>query len=119
MGDSFAIDDAPFMFMMEVYPSREEKRGRVLAVTHVDGTGRPQTATKEAHPLYRRLIRAFEAETGVPRVLITSFNGNEPTVHRGEEAVDCFLRTDVDVLVWDGSWCGRSEREWGDRKEEA
>jgi carbamoyltransferase len=98
MGEWFeADDDVPFM--MKVYPIRPEKRAQVPAVTHVDGTGRPQTVTADAHPLYHRLIQAFEEETGVPMVLNTSFNENEPIVHRPEEAVDCFLRTDMDVLA--------------------
>ena len=59
----------------------------------------PVSPTADAHPLYHRLIRAFEEETGVPMVLNTSFNENEPIVHRPEEAVDCFLRTDMDVLA--------------------
>ncbi len=90
-------DDAPFM--MKVFAIRPERREAVPAVTHVDGTGRPQTVTREAYPLYHRLISAFEARTGVPMVLNTSFNENEPIVNRPEEAVDCFLRTDMDVLV--------------------
>lgn len=90
-------DDVPFM--MKVFEIRPEKRNRVPAVTHEDGTGRPQTVTRDAHPLYHRLISAFEQRTGVPMVLNTSFNENEPIVNRPEEAVDCFLRTDMDVLV--------------------
>lgn len=98
MGDWFeVVDDIPFM--MKVYPIRPEVRHEVPAVTHVDGTGRAQTVTAEAHPLYHRLIRAFEEETGVPMVLNTSFNENEPIVNCPEEALDCFLRTEMDVLA--------------------
>jgi len=102
MGEWFEVDD-DVPFMMKVYPIRPGKRDRVSAVTHVDGTGRPQTVTREAHPLYHRLISAFRERTGVPMVLNTSFNENEPIVHRPEEAVDTFLRTDMDVLVL-GPW---------------
>ncbi len=98
MADWFeADDDVPFM--MKVYPIRPERREEIPAVTHVDGTGRPQTVTREQNPLYYRLISAFHRRTGVPLVLNTSFNENEPIVNRPEEALDCFLRTDMDVLV--------------------
>lgn len=89
----------PDPFMLKVYPIRAEQRPRVPAVTHVDGTGRLQTVSERANPLYHRLIRAFEAETGVPMVLNTSFNENEPIVNTPEEALDCFLRTRMDRLV--------------------
>ncbi len=68
-------------------------------MTHVNGSGRLQTVTERPNPRYYRLIRAFERETGVPLVLNTSFNENEPVVCRPEEAMDCFLRTKMDVLV--------------------
>ena len=90
-------DDVPFM--MKVHPIRPERRDQVPAVTHVDGTGRPQTVTREQNPLYHALISAFYERTGVPMVLNTSFNENEPIVQRPEEALDCFLRTDMDVLA--------------------
>ncbi|MBI2095122.1 MAG: carbamoyltransferase [Candidatus Omnitrophica bacterium] len=86
-------------FMLQVYPIREEKRGEIPAVTHVNGSGRLQTVTREQNPRYYRLIEAFETLTGVPMVLNTSFNENEPIVCRPEEALDCFLRTRMDVLV--------------------
>jgi carbamoyltransferase len=91
--------DVPDPFMLKVYPIRPAKRPLIPAVTHVDGTGRLQTVSKRALPLYYRLIRAFEARTGVPMVLNTSFNENEPIVNRPEEALDCFLRTGMDCLV--------------------
>ncbi len=69
------------------------------APTHVDGTGRLQTVTREANPRYHALISAFRDLTGVPVVLNTSFNDNEPIVCRPEEAIDCFLRTQMDALV--------------------
>jgi carbamoyltransferase len=68
-------------------------------VTHVDGSGRMQTVNREANPVYWSLIRAFERITGVPVLLNTSFNENEPIVHRPAEALDCFLRTRMDVLA--------------------
>lgn len=89
----------PDPFMMKVYPIRPERRADVPAVTHADGTGRLQTVTREANPNYWNLIAAFERETGVPMVLNTSFNENEPIVNRPEEALDCFLRTKMDRLV--------------------
>ena len=89
----------PDPFMIQVYPVRPEKRSVIPAVTHVDGSGRMQTVSRETNPLYWRLIKAFEDITGVPILLNTSFNENEPIVHDPEEALDCFLRTDMDVLV--------------------
>ena len=89
----------PDPFMMQVYPVRADKRGVIPAVTHVDGSGRMQTVNAQANPRYWRLIRAFERRTGVPILLNTSFNENEPIVLRPAEALDCFLRTRMDVLV--------------------
>jgi carbamoyltransferase len=71
----------------------------IPAVTHVDGSGRLQTVSRASNPIYWALIRAFEQRTGVPVVLNTSFNENEPIVHRPEEALDCFLRTRMDAIV--------------------
>ena len=100
--DWFELDgDVPFM--MQVYPIRAEKRALIPAVTHVDGSGRLQTVHAETHPLYHRLIRSFHGLTGVPMVLNTSFNENEPVVCRPEEALDCFLRTKMDLLII-GHW---------------
>ncbi len=89
----------PSPFMILAYPVRPEKRAVIPAPTHVDGTGRLQTVSREANPRYWRLIREFERVTGVPVVLNTSFNENEPIVCTPEEAVDCFLRTQMDVLA--------------------
>jgi carbamoyltransferase len=94
-------DDVPFM--MQVYPIREEKRALIPAVTHVDGSGRLQTVTRETNPRYYALIEAFRELSGVPMVLNTSFNENEPVVCKPEEALDCFLRTKMDLLVM-GNW---------------
>jgi carbamoyltransferase len=90
-------DDVPFM--LQVIPIRPERRGQIPAVTHVDGTGRLQTVDRASNPRYYALIEAFFRLTGVPMVLNTSFNENEPVVCRPEEALDCFLRTKMDVLV--------------------
>jgi carbamoyltransferase len=90
-------DDVPFM--MQVFQIREDKRSRIPAVTHVDGSGRLQTVYRRTNPLYYRLIEAFRDITGVPMVLNTSFNENEPVVCEPKEALECFLRTKMDVLV--------------------
>jgi carbamoyltransferase len=86
-------------FMMQVYPIREEQRARIPAVTHVDGSGRLQTVNATDNGRYYRLIRAFADRTGVPMVLNTSFNENEPIVCTPGQALDCFLRTRMDLLV--------------------
>ncbi len=98
VGEWFAkTGDSPFM--AEVWPVRAERRSAIPAVTHVDGTGRLQTVRREDNPLFHRLISAFHAATGVPLLLNTSFNENEPIVCTPDEALDCFLRTQMDVLV--------------------
>lgn len=90
-------DDVPFM--MQVYQVRGEKRAQIPAVTHVDGSARLQTVNQHTNPRYYRLIKEFEAITTVPMLLNTSFNENEPVVCRPEEALECFLRTKMDILV--------------------
>jgi carbamoyltransferase len=90
-------DDVPFM--MQVFQVRAEKQGLIPAVTHVDGSGRLQTVYQRSNPLYHHLISAFRDLTGVPLVLNTSFNENEPVVCEPKEALDCFLRTRMDLLV--------------------
>jgi carbamoyltransferase len=90
-------DDVPFM--MQVFQIREERRSLIPAVTHVDGSGRLQTVHQKANPRYHRLIAEFFKLTGVPMVLNTSFNENEPIVCGPQEALNCFLRTNMDVLV--------------------
>src|SRR5215472_6947461 len=89
----------PSPFMTLAYPVRPERREKIPAPTHVDGTGRLQTVTREANPRYHALISAFADLTGVPVVLNTSFNDNEPIVCCPEEAIDCFERTQMDALV--------------------
>ena len=86
-------------FMMQVFQIRAEKRGEIPAVCHADGSGRLQTVHAADNPLFHRLISAFDAKTGVPMLLNTSFNENEPVVCRPEEALDCFLRTRMDLLA--------------------
>ncbi|RJQ48172.1 MAG: carbamoyltransferase [Gammaproteobacteria bacterium] len=94
-------DDVPFM--MQVFQIKEKRRALIPAVTHVDGSGRLQTVHRDTNPRYYRLIEKFYDLTGVPMLLNTSFNENEPVVCRPEEALDCFLRTKMDVLVM-GNW---------------
>jgi len=98
VSECFEEDDA-VPFMMQVFQIREEKRAAIPAVTHVDGSGRLQTVSARTNPRYYRLIDAFRDLTGVSMVLNTSFNENEPVVCTPEEALDCFLRTSMDLLV--------------------
>jgi carbamoyltransferase len=100
--------DVPFM--TQVYQIREEKRWLIPAVTHVDGSGRLQTVYKQTNSLYWQLIDAFRELTAVPIVLNTSFNENEPVVCRPAEALDCFLRTSMDVLVLGNQFISRVPR---------
>lgn len=97
-GDYFMRSD-PSPFMTFAYAVRPEKRDQIPAPTHVDGTGRLQTVSRAANPRYWQLIREFGNLTGVPVVLNTSFNDNEPIVCKPEEAINCFQRTRMDVLV--------------------
>ena len=95
--------DGEVPFMMQVYQIRAEQRSKIPAVCHVDGSGRLQTVYEKTNPRYYHLIEAFNAITGVPMVLNTSFNENEPVVCTPVEALDCFLRTKMDCLVL-GDW---------------
>jgi carbamoyltransferase len=90
--------DHPSPFMLHVYKVRAEKRKAMCAVNHVDDTGRLQTVTRDENPMYYDLISAFHRKTGLPVILNTSFNENEPIVCTPEEAIDCFQRTRMDVL---------------------
>jgi carbamoyltransferase len=90
--------DYPSPFMVMAYKIKPEMRGVIPAVVHNDGTGRLQTVEKDVNPLYWKLIRAFADLTGVPVLLNTSFNENEPIVNTPAQAIDCFLRTRMDVL---------------------
>jgi len=98
VGEYFEVnDDVPFM--EKVFPIRKEKQALIPAVTHVDGTGRLQSVDKATAPRYYQLIETFRQKTGIPILLNTSFNENEPIVNSPEHALDCFLRTSMDMLV--------------------
>ncbi len=98
VGEWFEEDDA-VPFMTQVFQIREDKRAKIPAVTHVDGSGRLQTVSSRTNPRFHRLITAFREMTGVPMLLNTSFNENEPIVCTPDQALDCFLRTEMDALV--------------------
>jgi hypothetical protein len=86
-------------FMEKVFPIKKEKQAEIPAVTHVDGTGRLQTVSEIDNPRYYRLIHRFYEKTQVPILVNTSFNENEPIVNSPEHALDCYLRTKMDMLV--------------------
>ena len=98
VGAWFEVDD-DVPFMTKVYRIRAGRRDAIPAVAHVDGSGRLQTVSAAAQPLYHRLIAAFERRTGVPMLLNTSFNESEPIVCSPGDALACFLRTGMDRLV--------------------
>jgi carbamoyltransferase len=100
----------PSPFMMLVYQTRPEVRDKICAINHIDNTGRLQTVSRTQNPRYHALIEAFERVTGVPIVLNTSFNENEPIVNTPSDALDCFLRTRMDLLVL-GNWMVRRSEE--------
>ena len=91
------VDKVPFM--EKVFPIKKTKYSIIPAVTHVDGTGRLQTVSKEFNSRYYSLIEAFRKRTQIPILLNTSFNENEPIVDNPDQAIDCFLRTNMDMLV--------------------
>jgi carbamoyltransferase len=101
--------DHPSPFMLHVYKIRPEWRERLSAVNHVDDTGRLQTVTRDENPLYYDLIKRFDQRTGVPVILNTSFNENEPIVCKPSEAIECFLRTKMDKLVIGSFYCEKEE----------
>jgi carbamoyltransferase len=98
VNDFFEVNDI-VPFMEKVFPIRKDKQAEIPAVTHVDGTGRLQSVDKAVSARYYNLIEAFYKKTGVPILLNTSFNENEPIVNSPEEALNCFLRTNMDMLV--------------------
>ncbi len=98
VGDYFD-ETWPSPFMMQVYGTRPSRREDIQATDHIDHTGRLQSVSKTAAPLYYKLIEAFERETGIPVVLNTSFNENEPIVCTPDEAIDCYMRTRMDALA--------------------
>lgn len=100
----------PSPFMLHVYKIKPEWREKLEAVNHEDNTGRLQTVTREENALYFDLITAFEKRTGTPVVLNTSFNENEPIVNLPSEAIDCFMRTKMDVLAIGNFLCLKSEQ---------
>ena len=99
----------PSPFMLHVYKIRSPWRERLCAVNHVDDTGRLQSVSREDNPLYYDLIRTFETRTGIPVVLNTSFNENEPIVEHPAEAADCFIRTKMDVLALGPFFCRKDD----------
>jgi carbamoyltransferase len=97
--DEYFVSAARDPFMQQVYPIREDKKAIVPAITHVDGSGRLQTVSARTNARYHRLISEFAKISGVPIVLNTSFNENEPIVDTPAQALDCFLRTKMDAIV--------------------
>lgn len=95
----FEIDGEESPFMLKVFPVRPSKRTIIPAVTHVDGTARVQTVSRAVHPLFWELLTAFGKKTGVPILVNTSFNENEPIVRTPGEALNCFLKTKMDALA--------------------
>ncbi|MBT4217172.1 MAG: carbamoyltransferase, partial [Flavobacteriales bacterium] len=95
----YFIQNSHVPFMEKVYEIKENKYDAIPAVTHVDGTGRLQSVDSKVSPKYYNLINEFYKRTGTPILLNTSFNENEPIVNKPEEALDCFLRTEMDMLV--------------------
>jgi carbamoyltransferase len=98
----FSVKDS-VPYMEKVYPIKPEMQSQIPAVTHVDGTGRLQTVEQSANPRYYSLIESFFRKTGVPILLNTSFNENEPIVCTPDQALDCFLRTKMDMLVMENT----------------
>jgi carbamoyltransferase len=101
----------PVPFMEKVFPIKEDKKASIPAVTHVDGTGRLQTVMKDVSPRYYALIDVFRKKTGVPILLNTSFNENEPIVNSPEEAWNCYHRTSMDMLVMENILISRNSIE--------
>ena len=96
--------------MEKVFPIKKDKQALIPAVTHVDGTGRLQTVDKDISPRYYALIDCFRRKTGIPILLNTSFNENEPIVNNPLEALDCYLRTKMDMLVMENILLQRIEQ---------
>jgi carbamoyltransferase len=108
VGEYFeVVDEVPFM--EKVFPIKKEKHALIPAVTHADGTGRLQTVDKVVSPRYYALIEAFRKKTGVPILLNTSFNENEPIVNSPHDALECYLRTNMDMLVLENCVITRKE----------
>jgi carbamoyltransferase len=107
--DWFEEDDG-VPFMTQVFQIRAEKRALIPAVTHVDGSGRLQTVEQHTNPRYYKVIDEFRSLTGVPMLLNTSFNENEPIVCNPNDALECFLRTEMDMLVMGNTILSRPKR---------
>lgn len=107
VGEFFEVNQS-VPFMEKVFLVKSEKRELIPAVTHIDGTGRLQSVSSKTNPLYWNLIKAFSDRTGVPMLLNTSLNENEPIVRTPTEAIQCFLRTGMDVLVLGSYYIDRS-----------
>ena len=103
--DDIFTESHPSPFMLHVYGIKSQWRERLCAVNHVDNTGRLQTVGRNENPLYYDLIKEFDKLTGIPVLLNTSFNENEPIVCSPEEAISCFLRTKMDVLAIGSFFC--------------
>ena len=99
----------PSPYMLHVYKIRKAWRERLCAVNHVDDTGRLQSVTRSQNPKYYDLIQAFEERTGIPALVNTSFNENEPIVCTPAEAIACFQRTKMDILVLGNFICEKRE----------
>jgi carbamoyltransferase len=108
VADYFEVDEE-VPFMEKVFPIKTDKHSLIPAVTHADGTGRLQTVDKDITPRYYNLIDAFRRKTGVPVLLNTSFNENEPIVNSPTDALECFLRTNMDMLVLENCVVTRSQ----------
>lgn len=103
----FAMSCPQSPFMNLVFSVRPEKRNQIPAVTHADGTARVHTVSKETNPLFWQLIHEFEKISATPLVLNTSFNENEPIVLSPRDALECFIRTRMDILVMGPYWIER------------
>ena len=107
VSDWFELDE-PVPFMEKVFPIKKERQAQIPAVTHVDGSGRLQSVYKDVTPRYHALISAFFVKSGVPILLNTSFNENEPIVNSPQEAYACYARTAMDILVMENCVVRRS-----------
>jgi carbamoyltransferase len=112
LASDYFLIDRPSPYMLLVPPVREDRRRLVPAVTHVDGTGRLQTLHRDFNPRLYRLVEAFHEATGVPVLLNTSFNvAGEPLVETAEDALRCFVGTDIDALLVDDTLLVKDGRE--------
>jgi carbamoyltransferase len=103
--------EVPSPYMLLVADVRAARRGQIPAVTHVDGSARVQTVGADAEPRFRRLLQAFEARTGCPVLVNTSFNvRGEPMVCRPEDAFRCFMGTQLDSLAIGLCWLSKAEQ---------